>query len=611
MPKYALVLLQLMLSGILWSQTPDTSRAPAAEVEAERIREDAPEIEYVHTPSTFDDLAFRLPISFRSGGLSDFATISVRGASVNQTKILWNGLPLNSALSGIADVSLLQNFWGDQISLYTSANGALQGDQAVGGVLSLTSQPDTTEGLHARVGGGVASYANYCGQLRLDYGRATTSYYLSLDYAQGLNDYYFPYPEDFFWLNPQNLNAKKQQGGIKFGFFIHKKKAKHELHYWHNRRMRELAPLVSSPSDSSSLRESFYRAVWKTSWQGARVQSESRLGFVLDDILYHNPKYNITADNRFAQYIWNTDHYYRRWHLLTEASYAQSLTDEQPSITQLSAAVAYSWPMGAHWRGSMAMRGVYFEGRTALVPSITSIYQLSHNWNWSVELGRVYRNPTLNELYYVPGGNPDLRAEQGWNTSTSLEHKTDGARPMRTTVSLYSRHVQDWVFWYGSLIFSPYNIGTVWSRGAELVSSYSLPVLGGIKPRLDVNLGWVRSTLSSTEDPYFEALEGAQLPYTPEWVTNLALILERGGFSTSIKNHYESARTATLNNTWVLEPFYLLDLELAYTLGLDSQGDKKVQFILGCKNVTNTYYQYIQSRPMPGRNFFMDVLLFL
>ncbi len=599
------------LSTSAMAQESDTTYTPSVVVSTESPADKSPALEYIQNISAgYDDLVFELPINFRSGGINDFASISIRGAGMNQSKVLWNGIPLNSALSGIADVSLLQNKSGQKVSLYTSTNGVLQGDQAVGGVLSVTSPFDTARGLHMTGNLGLASFRNLKLHTQLNYKQEKSAYYLALDLASGQNRYPFPYPEDYFWLNSYNLNGEQRTASLRLGTQYKTDKSLHEIHYWYNDRNRQLSPLVTNPSDSSYLQERFHRIVWNMHTSVANWRLESTVGLVKDGLQYSNPKNKIYGHNRFEQYIWNTQNYHRRWKLSTDVLYAKSRTEEQPSLWQWGASAAYTQPISELASALAGLRLVHFNNSWNLVPSASLTLESGHS-TWLLEMSKVYRNPNINELYYTPGGNPHLRAEQGWNANGTWTHKMPNKRLQHISLSAYSRSIDDWVLWYGAIIFRPYNIGRVWSRGVEFISLMKLfeyPKLKSLM-RLNANLG--RSTLQQTEDAYFEDLLGAQLPYTPELIANISWEIYYQGLGIKIKNHLESARNATLNTNWKLQSFYLLDIDLSYKCKLRPVSQHAIQLSAGVKNTTNTYYQYILNRPMPGRNFYIDLAFFL
>ena len=87
----------------------------------------------------------------------------------------------------------------------------------------------------------------------------------------------------------------------------------------------------------------------------------------------------------------------------------------------------------------------------------------------SGSISRNYRYPTLNDRYWVPGGNPGLRPEQSlsgefsilrwlpWTENGILEYSLGG----------YWNEVDDWILWLpgNGNIWSPENVQHVQARG--------------------------------------------------------------------------------------------------------------------------------------------------
>ena len=51
-------------------------------------------------------------------------------------------------------------------------------------------------------------------------------------------------------------------------------------------------------------------------------------------------------------------------------------------------------------------------------------------------LSRNYRYPTLNDLYFQPGGNPDLKPEKGWSYDVGLDLQLGSGKPLALSGSL-------------------------------------------------------------------------------------------------------------------------------------------------------------------------------
>ena len=87
-------------------------------------------------------LAQEAGVYIKSYGLGSLATSSVRGGSAGHTLVLWNGIPIQSPMLGLLDLSLLPISFSESISLQKGGNGANWGSGAIGGTISLKNETD-------------------------------------------------------------------------------------------------------------------------------------------------------------------------------------------------------------------------------------------------------------------------------------------------------------------------------------------------------------------------------------------------------------------------------------------------------------------------------------
>lgn len=62
---------------------------------------------------------------------------------------------------------------------------------------------------------------------------------------------------------------------------------------------------------------------------------------------------------------------------------------------------------------------------------------------------RNYRFPTLNDLYFLPGGNTDLKRESGFTYEAGLSFAVgkDNVYTLSGSASWFDQHVNDWIIW--------------------------------------------------------------------------------------------------------------------------------------------------------------------
>ncbi len=108
-------------------------------------------IQLPHATETLDSVASELEKTpgvtvRRLGGLGSYSTVSIRGSTPAQVEIFWDGVPLNSAASGLTNLEDIPMDVIQQIDVYRGAAPAQFGAAGIGGVINLiTRRPDPAQ----------------------------------------------------------------------------------------------------------------------------------------------------------------------------------------------------------------------------------------------------------------------------------------------------------------------------------------------------------------------------------------------------------------------------------------------------------------------------------
>ena len=85
-------------------------------------------------------LAQQEPVFVKSYGFNGLATLNFRGSSSAQSQVLWNGVPIQNAALGIADISTLPVSFMAKVNIVYGGSAALWGSGNVGGALMLENE---------------------------------------------------------------------------------------------------------------------------------------------------------------------------------------------------------------------------------------------------------------------------------------------------------------------------------------------------------------------------------------------------------------------------------------------------------------------------------------
>ena len=88
-------------------------------------------------------------------------------------------------------------------------------------------------------------------------------------------------------------------------------------------------------------------------------------------------------------------------------------------------------------------------------------------------MSRNFRFPTLNDLYFLPGGNPDLKKEHGisYDGGVSFAVGRGGSYSLHGEATWFDSYIDDWIVWLPTFkgFWTPKkNIKEVHAYGVEL-----------------------------------------------------------------------------------------------------------------------------------------------
>ncbi|MDI6841002.1 MAG: TonB-dependent receptor [bacterium] len=101
-------------------------------------------------------------------------------------------------------------------------------------------------------------------------------------------------------------------------------------------------------------------------------------------------------------------------------------------------------------------------------PSIGAICWLSDRDIIRSSIGKAYRAPTFNDLYWPVGGNPNLKCESGWNSEVGLKHLF--YKNLVADLSIFTLNTKDKIAWAPDTggIWRPQNVNMHSCKGGEL-----------------------------------------------------------------------------------------------------------------------------------------------
>ncbi len=210
-----------------------------------------------------------------------------------------------------------------------------------------------------------------------------------------------------------------------------------------------------------------------------------------------------------------------------------------------------------------------------------------------------FRVPSMNDLYWVPGGNPDLDPENALNLETGFKHSYTHRNVIwMIQATVYHNLVENQIKWLqeGGYL-QPQNISEIFSKGMELEAR-----IGSISRTHAIGVQYTYGTsIKNKADFAGDATTGNQLPFLPReyWQANA-----RTGFANvkaGLQFRYSSFSYNTIQNDSddFTPSYYVTDLWLSYALEIMNQ---RMILNFSIKNIFDSQYEVIKGYPMPPRN---------
>ena len=547
------------------------------------------------------------PIFVRQYGAGMLASPSFRGTSAGHTALFWNGIPLNSISLGQSDLSILPLQATDRVEVHFGSAAALFGNEAIGGSVHLSTAPPKGRGFQGSLSQTMGSFGLAQTSMTAGYGTAKVRFQSKL-YRQNQ-------PNTFRYRDISRAGAPweqedhahfRQQGAIQELWWQPSLRAQVKASVWYNQAEREIQPVLGSNSEDLQEDESF-RAV--VDYQYQQRQSIWKIkGALIQDRLQFNGQ-----DNQTQQGILGLD-----WERPSSGNWAfrvglrgtwmaANLSTYSVTEQRLEAYQSMGWELEDRISVSLNLRQLAYPNE--LVPFLPG---LGLDWKlvqgerrellFKTAVGLGVKLPTLNDRYWNPGGNPNLRPEKSKNGELGLQLKQKGTFTWSQRLTYYRMKVDDWIIWLPKgAIWSPENIREVHNQGLEYQANSSW-ITGNFN--WQANLGY---TYSRTRDLAQEASQ--QLPYSPEHQGNAGLQLSLGDLAMDFSEFYVGPRSIAMGSSRVLDGYALCNLGLSFS----GAKWKSIQLPLRFQvlNVFNQSYEVLYLRAMPGRSYQLNLTLTL
>ena len=610
--------------------------------------------------SMADVLMSATGVYVKHSGRASLSTVAIRGAGASHTQVTWNGLKINSPMMGQVDFSSIPAYFvGEAKVLYgTSSLGKVSG--GLGGAVTLHTPMRHTEGVHVDYVQGIGSWCTLDEYLSVAYGSHKWSSRIQLLLSTSDNDFSYInrdrkenlYDDNKniiaqYYPKERNVNGKYRDmhvmGNVVYNMVSAPMKV--GLCCWYTNQDRERPMLSSSYIKGMRFenrhREQTLRAVARADYSTETAHIEASVGFQRMQTSYdysRDPgngemvalvksrnneqtamcKVDISymgVDNLALRMVCEHDiqSVDNKDRDVVMADGSKTVIGYNERRAETSAVADIMWRPLPALGLRLTMREELCDGRLQpLLPAFMAEWTACESRERTLRVrgsvSRNYRRPSLNDLYYMPGGNVDLKAEQGRTADVALTY-TDVSPlwgSLRMELACFDSDVDNWIMWLPTAkgFFSPRNVKRVHAYGAELKLHLSRSIFREWHCNIDGNYTLTKSINNGEKLSPADKSQGKQLPFIPIHTGNINATLTWRSWQLAYSwNGYSERFTMSSNAvtyTGQLKAYGIENVSLQKRFPL-THGEVKVK--LTANNIFNKEYQSILSRPMPGRNY--------
>ena len=593
--------------------------------------------------SLSDLLSENTSVFIKNHGRGALATASFRGSSPSHTQVSWNGININSPMAGMVDFSLIPVYIIDELNLKHGSASLADRSGGIGGSININNQAAWNEKNTIAYLQGIGSYSTFDEFLMVGFGNKKIQSKTRLYHNYSANDYTFvnrgiaiidPVSGDIS--NPIDTNAHADY--LRYGLLqeiYYRPGSNHllSMKYWGQYADRTIPrPTSYEGPDNSNLNNQEDRdhrlvADWKYYGNFGKLMLRSGyadkrldynqmnqvpgLGLIpaiwsesRQQSLYNTLSYFGEADGDFS---WEGNIAYN-YHKVGSADSVTG-TGYEGIRNELSSMFAVRKSFKDRVNLNLMLRQEWVDGLWApFIPYFGMDLRLIQGVDLLLKgnIARNYHLPTLNDLYWQPGGNPDLLPEEGFTVEGGVAYQQEFAgHLLKTELSLYRSQIENWIIWIPSVrgFWEPRNIRSVLSKGLE----YNIHLQGYISEfnyRISVTYGYTSAVNQGDPLIWSDESYGKQLVYIPLHSGNMMAHLSWGNLFLTYQYNAYSERYTTSSNDVArrdrLYPYFMNDISAGSNFRLKRVG---LSLELKVYNLFNEAYHTILYRPMPGRNY--------
>ena len=535
---------------------------------------------------------------FKQNGNGMVSSISLRGTGAARTGVYWNGIAINSSLNGQTDFNTLFANGFDNVEIRRGGGSVLLGSGAIGGAINLSDQILFNSEINGNFLFGFGSYTT--GNAQLTGKISTDKLYakISIGAFGSKNDY------PFLGTNLKNENGELKNYNFN-GVFAYKLNDKNTINFYTTvfDSDRNTSRTLTSLSNAKLLDfNSRFLLDWKQ--LANRYTSSFKIAYLHEKNTYFfNQEQSEFSESVSKKFIGKYDFTYflNKKISFNAGVQADNIRGSGSNIEKTiqndftTYLLFHHEPISKLNYNISIRKGLSNQYKIPFIFAIDFNIDLLTNLNLKGNYATNYRLPTINDLYWEPGGNPNLIPETSSTFELGLVYSKNIFEINLTSFLIKSSNLIQWQP-ISSDVWQPINVQDVENYGLEFAAAL----------HKKINLHEIDFKI---QYDYVKAIDqnlNKQLIYVPNHKANsiFAYRYKKWGFYYNLQ--YTGKVYITTSNTQSLNAYTLSNISINRNLIKN-----KLQLAFKVNNLFDEKYQSVAYRPMPNRNFTLNIHLII
>ncbi len=627
---YIAILLSLPAYG-QFSYYPDTIKIKEVIISRQRDDLSVPGFKNVNVDSSVisnqshgtlaDLLKDNSSIFIKSYGMGGTASVSFRGTGANHTQIAWNDININHPMLGQSDLSLIPAGFIDEIQISFGGSSLGINSGGIGGIINLKTKPLWKKETQITFNPGIGSYDSYTGLIKV---RSGNSNFQSVTKA-----FLHSSQNDFRYLNTQGssipvwetrINNDVRQKGLIQELHFRNMNKEFSARLWYQSANREIPSSILSQQMNvieNQFDESF-RTMVNFNLDRKNITYYATGSLMLNRLDYKNTLASIDSRNLSHVLIFKSGIEKRtggntilKFYFTEELSVVKSnnyLQNETRNNFSVTASVLSN--LSDRISASILIREIVDEN-SLLVPDFAAgiQYRLMESKEYFLKsnISRNSRIPSMNDLFWSPGGNSNLKNEYSYSYEAGYEMKQqlNASVNLHYDITVFQNIINDMIQWHPGdySYWTADNIQKVNTGGLE--SSLSLAYkINKFSSQLVVGYSYTEATMVSSYGNS-DVNTRNQLMYIPANLLNTSIKVNYNNLYLIWVSNLVDRRYITVDNSRYLPHYYINNTISGIKFNI---GENILDINFSINNLFNISYQSIAYYPQPGRSYSLKML---